>query len=144
MGATIFDAVVGLLLDLLAAKIREKIDKKKFEERMRELQPRIEQRMQKEYDSWILAKRDLKAQGPLYFNIEILVITETTIYVAGAGSNTIPGSPTPEILNVKISSQNLNSAGPVQETVRRPSPADPVLFLKQTQVLTYSESITPP
>jgi hypothetical protein len=143
VGATIGEALVGLLLDLLASKVREHFDRKKFEERMRELQPRIEQTKLETYNA-ARARGDLKQQGTLYYNIEIRVTTTTTIYVAGVHSNTIPGSPRPEIQSVRISDQPINSAGPLQETSRQPSRWDPVLILEQTQVLTYSEPLPPP
>jgi hypothetical protein len=142
-GGMVVEVLVGLLIDLLAAKVRENIDQKKFEERMRELQPRIEQRKLEAYNA-AFATGNTKQQGVVYYNIEIRVITTTTIYVAGTHSNTIPGSPRPEIQSVKISNQQLNSAGPVQEKTRQPSPIDPVLLLEQTQVLIYSEPVTHP
>lgn len=79
VGATVGEALVGLLVELLAAKVREKIDRKKFEERMRELQPRIEQRKLEAYNA-ACARGDPKQQGALYYNIEIRVTTTTTIY----------------------------------------------------------------
>jgi hypothetical protein len=137
VGATIGEALAGLLLELLAAKVLEKINRKKFEERMRALEPRIAERKLEAYKS-----AGLKACDSLYYNIEIRVTNTATIYVAGAHSNTIPGTPRPEIQSIRISNQPLNSAGPLQETSKQPSPFDPVLLIEQTQVLTYSEPVT--
>jgi len=141
VGVTIGEALVTLLLDLVAAKVREKIDRSKFEDEMRKLEPAIDQRKLEAYNA-ARAKGDLQANGGLYYNIEIRITTKTMIYVAGVHSNMMAGSPKPEIQSVRISNQRLSSQGPVHESSKQPSAIDPVLWIEQTQVVTYSDPLT--
>lgn len=142
-GGTIGEALIGLLLEIVAAKILEHIERRTFEERMRELQPQIEQRMLDAYNE-ALARGELQPQRALYFNIQIRAHALTTIYVAGRGSGMIPGSFRPEVQSVRISDRKLATVEPVQETTRMAGGGHAVMYLEQTQVLTYSQPVPPP
>jgi hypothetical protein len=138
-GGTLAEAVVGLVLELIAVKIREKIDQKVYEERMRELLPSIEQRKVQAYNG-AFAGGAPKPPGALYYNVEIRVTTTSRVIVAGAGSTTLSSFPQPEIQSVRITSQQINSAGPLQESSRVEHGAA-VISVKQVQVITYSEPV---
>jgi hypothetical protein len=139
VGATIGEALVLLLLDLLAAKVREKLDQRQFAQRMRELEPQIGQRKLEAYKA---AGASGKTQEPQYYNIEIRVTTTSMMGGTGGFGVSIPGSAHPEVQSVKISAQPLNSAGPVEETAKVMRGA-PMVQVQQIQVLTYSEPVVP-
>jgi hypothetical protein len=139
-GTLIFD----LLLDLVNAKIREWLDEKKFNERMRALKPYIEiakvgalQNFMK--DPWFAGG------SGFYYNIQIRITVTSTTVIGGGHALQMTGFPMPSIENVSISSKIINASGPVDEHARVPGVREGatggMVMSARSQVLTYSEPV---
>lgn len=136
------DVALGLLVDLLMSAVKEKIDRSILEDRLRQLQPELERKKSKVAENAHLTVKDY-LDRKLYYNIAIRVTTRSTIFVAGRSSNTLPGSPEPSIESVSLSDKMIESAGAVTETAKMPSDVHPVMEHVRSQIVIYSEPLTP-
>jgi hypothetical protein len=137
-GSALQQAIVGLIVELINAKIKEGLDKKAFEEGMRALQPQIDQEKKQKLQDFLTAT---PASQTLFYNVRIRVHSMTVIVVAGRGSRAFAGSPTPELESVTVSRSNINVSGSVVERLLPVEIGHAVYRIERTQVLTYSENV---
>ena len=134
--------MITFVLDKLSQKFNEWLDKREFDKRMRALQPDIERAMAGALQN---LKKDPWFTGTYgyYYNIKIRISGSATINAFG-GAMTITGFPTPSIVNVSISSENISAAGPLDEQVHQPGKSEgttgnpSVLLYSKSQVVTFS------
>jgi hypothetical protein len=140
VGVGAAEVILSMLFDLLMAKIREKLDQKKFDERMRALAPEIERGMRTTYEAKA-AEGPVSASEKLYYNIQIKVSMVEIVYVAGVYSRSMGTSPDPTLVAVSISPNDLNATGPAKEVPHLGEGLHAVIRIEHTQILTYSEPV---
>jgi len=148
VGTFILDQIIGILLDLMNAKLKEHRDQRRFEEGMRALQPQIEREKQQQlqalrtsYAAMSARRQQSFALGPLYFNVRIRVRSLTTTWVASGRSGSITTSPSPELESVTISPNDVRSSTDVLDNPLPIEFGHAVIRIEHSQVLTYSEGL---
>ena len=145
VSTAIQDALIGILVELIAARIKERLDRRSFDEAMRNLGPRIAQEEERALDADNAARRESRGSldaglATRYFNVRIRVHSLTQIMVMGVSSTSTTSSPTPELEDVTISPNNINTASEVvTRALPMPGGGHPIYRLENSQVLTYSE-----
>jgi predicted nucleic acid-binding protein len=137
-GSAVSEAVVGLLVELISAKIQERRDKTAFDEGMRALQPQIERDKQQALRAFLTAT---PASQTLFYNVRIRVRSLTVIAVAGRGTRSFATPPALELESITVSRNNVNVAGEVADRVLPVVVGHPVYQIEHSQVLTYSELV---
>jgi len=132
--------LTALITDYLTTKLREHLDKRKFEQRLKALQPKIEAAKHEAFLATTHEQRALMHGQPFYWIVELQITSRTTVWVGGGHAGTISGAPDPELVSVVISSSPSEIQGPVVEKKPVVAPAGhAVVQMESSQTVLYSE-----
>lgn len=134
--------MTSLVAEYVNAQIKKYFDERKFNERLRALQPKIEEAKHNAYRD---ASENLRAaidEREMYWVVQLRITVKSTVVVAGRGSTMLQDAPDPELLWVKISASPENDERPAKYNEPVVAPAKhSVILLESSQIVTYAEPI---
>jgi hypothetical protein len=131
--------LTALITEYLTTKLREHLDKRAFEQRLRELQPKIDAAKDDAFHATTPGDRAWMRGQTLYWIVTLQITSRTTVVIGGGHAMTLSGVE-PELVSVAISSSPSSPDGPIVEKTAVVAPAHhAVIQLESSQLVAYSE-----